>query len=316
MDAVNKNIQSSAARLLEYINENRGKKIILGQHTQTMQQEELSCIHKATGHLPALCGFELLAYSPNIRYDTSGAECLDEVNAAAGTLQKAWEWAQQGGLVTMTWHWFSPLGGSDKSFFTCNTDFSAERAAEDGTPENAAFLSDMDYMAGLLRPFSDAQIPILWRPFHENEGGWFWWGNCDKSVVQKLYRIMFERYTQHFHLDDLLWVFNSPKKECYPGDDVVDILSRDLYPEAHMHTAHEKELYELKQVTSADKPCALAEIGTIPDVYAITDKHLDWSWFMTWSKRYCLSEEFTYFEDLKKAYSCENAVTLESLPEF
>ena len=150
MGLTNKNAQDEAKRLFDFLWENRGRKIILGQHTQTMEQAELAFIREVTGELPALCGFELLAYSPNIRYEESGEACLKEVYEAGQTLKKAWEWAKMGGLITFTWHWFSPLYGRDKSFYTENTDFNAELAVTPGTPEYYAFLSDMDYMAGLL----------------------------------------------------------------------------------------------------------------------------------------------------------------------
>ena len=135
MKSVNPNIQPEAQRVLDYLESIRGTKIILGQHTQTIPQEELAHIKEVTGKLPALCGFELLAYSPNIRPDLSGEECMEEVRLARGTLRKAWDWAKLGGLITFTWHWFSPVGGNDKSFFSVNTDFSAEKAAQAGTPE-------------------------------------------------------------------------------------------------------------------------------------------------------------------------------------
>lgn len=315
MRAVDPNIQPEAQRLLDYLTEIRGKKLILGQHTQTMAQEELSKIRQITGQLPALCGFELLGYSPNIIPELSGEECMTEVQEARGTLRRAWDWARLGGLITFTWHWFSPLGGKDKSFFSVNTDFSAEKAAQPGTPENAALINDLDHMAGLLRPFCDEHIPILWRPFHESEGDWFWWSRDGAEPCKKLYRIMFDRFVNRHRLHNLIWVHNSPKAENYPGDDVVDIISRDLYPPEHQHTDLAKEYAELRTVTSADKPCAIAEIGTIPDVPALTEKGVPWCWFMTWSKGFTCTEKFTSFDELRRAYSCENAVTLERLPK-
>ena len=57
-------------RLLEYLASIEGKAILTGQHTQSMGQEELVCIERETGKLPALCGFELLGYSPNVRLET------------------------------------------------------------------------------------------------------------------------------------------------------------------------------------------------------------------------------------------------------
>lgn len=316
MRAVNPNAQPEVQRVLDYLEENRGNRLILGQHTQTMEQPELKHIRRITGKLPALCGFELLGYSPNIRPEDSGEECMTEVVNARGTLRKAWEWARLGGLITFTWHWFSPLGGRDKSFFSENTDFSASRAAQSGTPENAAFLNDLDYMAGLLRPFSDEHIPILWRPFHEAEGNWFWWGREGAEPCKKLYRLMFERFTERHRLDNLIWVQNSPKVENYPGGDVVDIISRDLYPPAHEHTDLAREYAEISGSISTEKLAAVAEIGTIPDVPALIEHRVPWSWFMTWSGSFTTSENFTSYDELRRAYSCENTVTLDKLPKL
>ena len=97
--------------------------------------EEFHHIEKITGKQPALVGFELLSYSPNINYLDTDDECMEEVAGNSGTLRQAWEWAAQKGVVTFTWHWFSPLGGRSKSFFSRNTDFDATRALEEGTPE-------------------------------------------------------------------------------------------------------------------------------------------------------------------------------------
>ena len=316
MRAVNPNAQPEVQRVLDYLEENRGNRLILGQHTQTMEQPELEHIRRITGKLPALCGFELLGYSPNIRPEDSGEECMTEVVNARGTLRKAWEWARLGGPITFTWHWCSPLGGRDKSFYSEHTDFSASRAAQSGTPDNAAFLNDLDYMAGLLRPFSDEHIPILWRPFHESEGSWIWWGREGAEPCKKLYRLMFERFTERHRLDTLVWVQNSPKFENYPGDDVVDIISRDLYPPAHEHTDLAMEYAEISGSISTEKLAAVAEIGTIPDVPALIEHRVPWSWFMTWSGSFTTSENFTSYDELRRAYSCENAVTLDKLPEL
>ena len=68
-----------------------------------------------------------------------------------------------------------------------------------------------------------------WRPFHEACGRWFWWGSKGAEVCIKLYRLMYDRYVNYHKLNNLIWVWNSPKKEWNPGDDVVDIYSVDYY---------------------------------------------------------------------------------------
>lgn len=314
--SVNPNAQQEVVNILTYFNSIAGKKIILGQHTQTMEQAELHYISETTGKLPALCGFELLGYSPNVNYEDSSEECLKEVIEARGTLEKAWEWAKKKGLITFTWHWFSPLGGRDKAFYSEHTEFDVQRAVRTGTKQNKALLADMDYMAGLLKPFCDAHIPILWRPFHECDGNWFWWGRGGPEVVKKLYCIMFERFTYRYHLDNLIWVFNASSADCYPGDDVVDIISCDMYPDAHCHSDCGESLQALKEFSPASKLYAIGEIGPIPDVEAITEKGLEWIYYMTWSNDFGKTESFTSKSELRRAYECPAAITLSQLPRL
>jgi mannan endo-1,4-beta-mannosidase len=302
---------------MEYLGEVSGKAIITGQHTQTREQPELDKIFDVTGKLPALCGFELLSYSPNIDYEHSDEECLKEVRENEGTLEKAMEWAEERrGLVTFTWHWFSPLGGSGKSFYTKMTDFDPEKALEAGTAENAALLYDMDHMAELLKPFRDRRIPVLWRPFHESDGDWFWWGSKSHKAPAVLFRLMFKRYTKLHGLNNLVWVWNSSAPEGYPGDDVVDVISRDVYLPKHAHTDYKKEYCELTRITRTRKPAALAEVGCLPDVEMLAATRIPWCWYMTWSKDFCLGEEWNTFEQLSKTYQSDYSVTLDRLPRL
>lgn len=312
----NKNAQNGVKNVMKFLSDITYEKIITGQHTQTMAQEELHYIEEVTGKQPALLGFELLSYSPNINYSDTDDECMKEVSENYGTLKRAWEWAEKKGLITFTWHWFSPLGGRSKSFFTDNTDFDAQKAVIDGTPENIALISDMDVMAGILRPFCDKGIPILWRPFHEGYGNWFWWGAKGADTLKKLWRMMYERYTSLHKLNNLIWVWNSPVAECYPGDDTVDIISRDMYPPAHEHTSQSEMYHSLMQITSEPKITLIGETGTLPCSDAIAQERVGWASYMTWSHEFCTSEVYNTNEALKEMYNSPYAVTKENLPEL
>ena len=312
----NPNAQPCVRKMMAYLGQLAGKGILTGQHTKTRGMEELHHIEQVTGRQPALLGFELLAYSPNINYLDTDEECMEEVAGNYGTLRQAWEWAAQKGVITFTWHWFSPLGGRSKSFFSRNTDFDATRALVEGTLENKALLSDMDMMAGLLRPFCDAGVPILWRPFHEGDGDWFWWGVKGPETVKALWRLMYDRYTNLHGLNNLIWVWNSPVPACYPGDDVVDIISRDMYPPAHLHTAQMEKLTELQKLTAQRKIALIGEIGTLPSAEALAAEKAEWVSYMTWCGEFCTSEEFTTNEALQAMYSHPWAVTKDKLPEL
>ena len=315
-EPVNKYAIPEVRNVLTYLNSIEGRAILTGQHTQTMEQPELKQIFSITGKLPALCGFELLSYSPNIRRETAGAECLKEVDENYGTLEKAWEWAELEGLITFTWHWFSPLGGTDKSFYTEHTTFDPQKALAEDTPEHEAMLHDLDCMAKLLRPFCDKHIPILWRPFHESEGNWFWWGSKGPETARALFRFQYHYFTEKHALNNLIWVFNSPLKEGYVGDTYCDIISMDMYPKPHCHGDFHENYQKLSQMTSAAKGAAIAETGILPDANALAQSHIPWLWYMTWSNDFVLTENFNSFDALKQLYQHPYAITLDRLPKL
>ncbi|MBP3568283.1 MAG: beta-mannosidase [Lachnospiraceae bacterium] len=312
---VNPKASKEVRSVLDYLESVKGKEIIIGQHTLTMAQEELVYLEKVTGKLPALCGFELLAYSPNINYPSCDEEALKELRENEGTLQRAYEWAEKGGLITFTWHWYSPIGGVDKAFYSKNTEFDAEKVLEEGTAERTAFYHDMDVMAELLAGFRDKHIPILWRPFHEAEGDWFWWGAKGMDVARKLYRLMFRYFTEEKQLDNLIWVWNNPRPEGYVGDEYCDVVTADFYPPAHEHTSMKKQYDAVAKVTTK-KTFAIGEIGVIPDVEAVLKEQADWRWFMMWSGAFVLEDKFNTAEIYQKQYNAEGAITLDKLPKL
>lgn len=302
--------------LWNYLHTVAGKQIITGQHTQTIPCEEIAYIRQTTGKEPKLRGFELLAYSPNINYADASPECLTEIEENKGTAEMALQWAIEqrkngnGGILTFTFHWFSPLGGRDKSFYTEHTDFDAREVLKEGTPERAAFYHDMDVIAEILRRFQEERIPILWRPFHESYGTWFWWGAQGPEVARNLYHLMFDYYTGEKDLHNLLWVWNSDIPKAYPGDEYVDVVSMDVYLPEYQSTDYADAYEKLVTATSRGKVAALAEVGYLPDVDLLQKSRIPWAYYMTWSKEFCIGEKYNSVENLKKMYDSEYAVTL------
>lgn len=312
----NPNALPCVHKLMAYLGQLAGYGILTGQHTKTRGMEELHRIEEVTGKQPALLGFELLAYSPNINYWDTDEDCMQEVADNYGTLRQAWDWAAQKGILTFTWHWFSPLGGHGKAFYSEKTTFDASLALVPGTPENKALLADMDVMAGILRPFCDAGVPILWRPFHESEGDWFWWGAKGPETVKGLWRLMYDRFTNHHGLNNLIWVWNAPVADRYPGDDVVDLISRDMYPPAHEHTAQTEKLTELQKITQQPKIPLIGETGTIPSAAELAKEQAAWASYMTWCGSFTLTEDNTTYEELRAMYNHPWAITKDRLPEL
>jgi beta-mannanase len=181
---------------------------------------------------------------------------------------------------------------------------------KEGTPERAAFYHDMDVIAEILRRFQEERIPILWRPFHESYGTWFWWGAQGPEVVRNLYHLMFDYYTGEKDLHNLLWVWNSDVPEAYPGDSYVDVVSMDVYLPEYLPTDYAETYKKLVTATSRNKITALAEIGYLPDIELLQKSRIPWAYYMTWSKEFCIGEKYNSVEKLKKMYDSEYAVTL------
>ena len=308
---VNKNATPEAAKLLEYLVDTAGNGIITGQHTQTNPMEEYQYIHEVTGYYPKVVGFEMLSYSPNINYDDASQECLTEVYENRDTLATAMKIAETtDSILCFCFHWFSPIGGRDKAFYAKNTDFDATRVLVEGTPEREAFYSDMDKIADELVPFKEKNIPILWRPFHEAEGTWFWWGAKGGAVTKELYLLMYDYFVNTKHLDNLIWVWSAPTRESYPGDDFVDVIGWDIYLPEKQYTDYEEQYKKLVAETTTRKVCALTEVGYMPDVEKLKASRIPWAYFMTWSKEFCMDGPYNSAEDTKNVYKNDYSIKL------
>lgn len=134
-----------------------------------------------------------------------------------------------------------------------------------GSEGKSILLSDMDAVAKELQTLRDAKVPILWRPLHEASGGWFWWGDCSPDSYCKLYRLMYEKFTKEYELDNLIWVWNGQSGQWYPGDDVVDLVGEDIYAGNHVYSSQINKYMEVEEYTDTRKMVVLSENGCLFD---------------------------------------------------
>lgn len=148
-------------------------------------------------------------------------------------------------------------------------EYSPSRVAN-GSEGKSILLSDMDAVAKELQTLRDAKVPILWRPLHEASGGWFWWGDCSPDSYCKLYRLMYEKFTKEYELDNLIWVWNGQSGQWYPGDDVVDLVGEDIYAGNHVYSSQINKYMEVEEYTDTRKMLVLSENGCLfdPDLKA------------------------------------------------
>ena len=300
-----------AKALLERLCDGAGRELISGQHTQTNPMEERRRVRELTGVYPKLVGFEMLSYSPNINYQDTSEPCLTEVFENRGTMDTALELAAQGEIIpALCFHWFSPIGGCDKAFYSEHTDFDPRWILEEGSEAEKKFYSDLDVIAEQLARFRDRHIAVIWRPFHEAEGTWFWWGRCGAQVTVELWMKMYRYFTQVKGLHNLLWAWSSPVEGAYPGDEFVDIVGWDIYLPEKQATDYGRQFRHLTKCTSPHKVHALTEIGYMPDPELVRARRVPWAFFMTWSKEFILSEQFNTEEDVRAVYGSDYVVTV------
>lgn len=277
------------------------------QKTLTGQQEsywrggpthELDYIEKVTAKLPAVLGLDYLAPTEN-----------------AGVNARAIDWYHKGGIVSICWHWGNPMIAP--GYEASKIYFDVQAGLTEGTPENKAFMRDMNDIADLLTKLQNAGVPVLWRPFHEFTGDWFWWGKVGPTLFKKLWVFMYEYFTNVRGLHNLIWVLGytaspAPDAAWYPGRQYVDIIGADTYVKDHGPLG---DLYaQVLDIGGPDLPIALHECGPIPDPDFLKAAGADWLYFLTWHTSFIDDGKTNPPEFLRRVYQSEQYITRDELP--
>lgn len=145
---------------------------------------------------------------------------------------------EKGGVNTISWHLRNPYTGGS------SWDVSSKEVVASILPGGAKhelFLTYLDHLATFfqsLKTNDGTAIPILFRPYHEHTGSWFWWGKdlCSVEDYVALWRFTVDYLQNEKGIHHLLFTYSSDRfqtkadyLERYPGDDVIDILGFDLY---------------------------------------------------------------------------------------
>lgn len=208
-----------------------------------------------TGSISGVVGIDSLALT--------GAELgMTDVSAAvAKSVEISKKAASEGAIITLSTHMpnmsnskikATPDGKYKYDFSGCDfmesKDLSNNCARESlpGGKYNAQFTAYMDIIADYALALQAENIPVLYRPYHENSGGWFWWGAASTDV--ETYNALF-RYTEDYlaskGVHNFIYVYSpngpiSSEEEYakrYPGDDYVDIVGFDYYNDYNSYPA-------------------------------------------------------------------------------
>ena len=194
--------------------------------------------------------------------------------------------------------------------------------------------ADIELIAAELQTLEDAGVTVLWRPLHEASGGWFWWGRGDRSdglpaayAEVVLWRHLFDRLTNDYGLNNLIWVWNGQSAVWYPGDDYVDIVSYDVY-DGNQNYESQVSLFNLTgSFPLQQKMVAMSENSNIPDPDNMTADGARWLWFCVWndsdtaegvtsSGNFWTGEYYNTNAHKNKVYNHARVITLDELPVF
>lgn len=213
--------------------------IVVGQacypanlNTSEGYQTYFENLYTQTGKYPALLG---------LHYSQKRSQDIPMVNQLAIN-----HW-QKGGLVTLGMSFNNPFsegsGGSSPLDYG-KIDLKKLLSSAQDSKEKKAYRNQLIFVAKALLSLKKAGVVVIWRPFHEMNGNWFWWGLEDAKKTTKagdyhlLWRDMHATFTQ-MGLDNLIWVFapSNPWNQdvrnslalLYPGGDYVDMVGMSIY---------------------------------------------------------------------------------------
>jgi mannan endo-1,4-beta-mannosidase len=247
------------------------KKIIFG-HQNTSQygvfwrgDSARSDIRDVTGSFPGVYGWDFEAIP---RSDSEKTR-----DALPRLVREAYA---RGGINTLSWHHSNPV--TDRSFYDTTV---AVRFVLPGGEYHEKYLRVLDTLAAYSSQFvgdDGNPIPIIFRPYHELDGSWFWWGKrfCTPEEFVALWRMTVDYLRLSKGIRNYLYAFSTDRwfdtqaeyLERYPGDAYVDIVGMDDYfdftPKGDSVELATKKLRVISEVArERGKVAAFTETGSL-----------------------------------------------------
>ena len=275
--------KTGAQQLMERLDSLRQKGIMYGHQDDPFYgltweyQQDSSDVKNVCGDYPAVMGFEL-----------GGIEMADAKNLDSVPFTRMKEEIinhyNRGGIITISWHPRNPVttidgGGLAGQKFPEGTawdvtDSTVVKKVLPGGEYHEKFQTWMQRLSEFLATLktSDGQkIPLMFRPWHENSGSWFWWGEklCTVEEYQALWNMLQDKLRAD-GFDNIVWAYSPGCQDNltaerlldrYPGDDRVDMIGLDGY----QWNPEEKDAFIARTKQNLEVLCQVAQAhGKIP----------------------------------------------------
>lgn len=290
------NATDQAKKLLCYLYSQYGNHVLSGQQESIWNggpEYEMNHLFNTTGKHPAIRGLDMR--------DRPGA-----VDRAIG-------YWKAGGIPMMAWTLGAPTKTDD--YVGSQDAISINATLTTGTAEYVSFVDRLNQASVELLRAQDAKVAVVWRPFHEAGGTWFWWSKEGGAQYVRLWKFAFDYLTRQKGVHNLVWLhpYNGfPDTSFFPGNAYVDLGGADTYAKDHGPLT---EVYnQARTVYDAGMPIALHESGPIPDPVKAKAEGAQWVLFCTFNGEWLTEKNDTAF--LKSVYSSEYVITRDELPSL
>lgn len=338
-NAVDKEMTDETAALLQNIFQLKTKGTMLGQHDGVWMEEGKALtghLHNLSGRLPAIASYDFM-FITNVN-NTEGSwfrirehEIRERIIAAD----------RAGLIITMCWHYNDPYTQSTfyvKELPDASLKMKSFKSILPGGENHERYKKDLRKVAEFsnsLRDDNGKLIPFIFRPFHEFDGEWFWWGAAynEPEEFKTLWQFTVKYLRDTLNVHNILYAFSpdikfNSKEDYllrYPGDDYVDILGFDDYEDFKYNAKRTEQARKRIRIVSSlakekNKPCALTEVGyfikkgnaTQVDLQrlenllkTISDMHSHLSYAVFWGNGggvYCIPVQNDAGEDIFKSF--------------
>lgn len=291
-DPVNPNATPEARALLDLFYRISGKYTLTGQHNYpNTRDRNTRFAAEYIGQTPAI-------WSTDMGFAKEGD--YDSYLARPDIVKEAIRQHKKGSIITICWHAVPPTADEPVTFQPQGPRAPDSLASVQGklldeqfkellTPGTRLYkhwAAQVDSVAVYLKKLQDAHVPVLWRPYHEMNGDWFWWGGrVGENSTADLYRQLYDRMVNYHKLNNLVWVWSVDRPSTpirkfsnfYPGNEYLDILALDVYG-----SDFNQAYYDSLMVLSKGKPIVLGEVGN-PPTLDILKNQPNWGYWVIWA---------------------------------
>ena len=195
--------------------------------------EDRSDVKSVTGSHPAVIGVDIMGFS---------GQPENQIQQTKAKLRKiVADTYNRGGVVTVAWHFSNPVSGG--GFYW--KDSISKPAVKYIIPGGEAHEQYKQILRGVAEWANETKgadgkvVPMIFRPYHEFDGGWFWWGkpHCTREEFIDLWRFTVSYLRDSLNVHSFIYAFSPDNRftseeqflERYPGDEWVDMVGMDNY---------------------------------------------------------------------------------------